>query len=100
MNIPDGATESQMEELRNTWKEHWGITTKQKIQLPKIIAQRPSSMEKICPTNQVKTNIEGPKKTVSDQDESKVIKNNVRDLGSNWTYSVTQKIAQQCHRTL
>ena len=22
MNIPDGATESQMEELRNTWKEH------------------------------------------------------------------------------
>lgn len=46
------------------------------------------------PTNQVKTNIEGPKKTVSDQDESKVIKNNVRDLGSNWTYSVTQKIAQ------
>ena len=49
---------------------------------------------KNLPTNQVKTNIEGPKKTVSDQDESKVIKNNVRDLGSNWTYSVTQKIAQ------
>ena len=37
MNIPDGATESQMEELRKYMERTMGITKKQKIQLPKII---------------------------------------------------------------
>ena len=93
MNIPDGATESQMEELRNTWKEH-GHYKETENTITENNSAKTIIDGKNLPTNQVKTNIEGPKKTVSDQDESKVIKNNVRDLGSNWTYSVTQKIAQ------
>lgn len=93
MNIPDGATESQMEELRNTWKEH-GHYKETENTITENNSAKTIIDGKNLPTNQVKTNIEGPKKTVSDQDESKVVKNNVRDLGSNWTYSVTQKIAQ------
>ena len=35
-----------------------------------------------------------PTKTVSDEDETDVTKNTVRDLGKNWTYSVSQPISQ------
>ena len=35
-----------------------------------------------------------PTKTVSDEDETDVTKNTVRDLGKSWTYSVSQPISQ------
>lgn len=93
MDIPDGASEDQMEALRNTWKEH-GHYQETKNTITENNSAKTVIDGKNLPTNQVTTIIEGPKKTVSDQDETAVIKNNIRDLGSNWTYSVTQKIAQ------
>ena len=93
MNVPDGASEDQMQTLRNTWKEH-GHYQETENTITENNSAKTIIDGKNLPTNEVKTIIEGPKKTVSDQDETAVIKNNVRDLGSNWTYSVTQKIAQ------
>ena len=93
MNIPDDVTEEQLEALKATWKEHGHYS-----ETAKTITMNNSAKTIIdgtnLPSNEVKTIIKGPEKTVSDADETNVVKNTIRDLGSSWTYSVKQKIAQ------
>ena len=60
MNIPDGATESQMEELRNTWKEHGHYNTKETMITEKNTAKTIIN-DKIEMTNEVRVDIELPK---------------------------------------
>ena len=52
---------------------------------------------KTSTTNQVTTTVEGPKKTVSDADETNVTNNTVRSLADDWTYLITQKIAKNAN---
>ena len=93
MNIPDNVTEEQLETLKATWKEHGHYS-----ETAKTITMNNSAKTIIdgtnLPSNEVKTIIKGPEKTVSDADETNVVKNTIRNLGSSWTYSVKQKIAQ------
>ena len=93
MNIPDDVTEEQLEALKATWKEHGHYSETAKTITMKKRAKTIIDGTNL-PSNEVKTIIKGPEKTVSDADETNVVKNTIRDLGSSWTYSVKQKIAQ------
>lgn len=93
MDIPENATEEQLEVLRNTWKDHGHYSETSKTVTMNNSAKTIIDGQNL-PSNEVKTVIKGPEKTVNDSDEKNVVKNTIRDLGSNWTYSVKQKIAQ------
>lgn len=96
LNIPDNATQEQMDVLKKQWKEH-GHYDESKNVVTENNTAKTTIDSKTSTTNQVTTTVEGPKKTVSDADETNVTNNTVRSLADDWTYSITQKIAKNAN---
>ena len=96
LNIPENATQEQMAALKKIWKEH-GHYDETKNVVTENNTAKTTIDSKTSTTNQVTTTVEGPKKTVSDADETNVTNNTVRSLADDWTYSITQKIAKNAN---
>lgn len=96
LNIPANATQEQMAALKKQWKEH-GHYDETKNVVTENNTAKTTIDSKTSTTNQVTTTVEGPKKTVSDADETNVTNNTVRSLADDWTYSITQKIAKNAN---
>lgn len=96
LNIPANATQEQMAALKKQWKEH-GHYDETKNVVTENNTAKITIDSKTSTTNQVTTTVEGPKKTVSDADETNVTNNTVRSLADDWTYSITQKIAKNAN---
>ena len=96
LNIPANATQEQMATLKKQWKEH-GHYDETKNVVTENNTAKTTIDSKTSTTNQVTTTVEGPKKTVSDADETNVTNNTVRSLADDWTYSITQKIAKNAN---
>ena len=93
LNIPANATQEQMAALKKQWKEH-GHYDETKNVVTENNTAKTTIDSKTSTTNQVTTTVEGPKKTVSDADETNVTNNTVRSLADDWTYSITEKVAK------
>ena len=93
LNIPENATQEQMAALKKIWKEH-GHYDETKNVVTENNTAKTTIDSKTSTTNQVTTTVEGPKKTVSDADETNVTNNTVRSLADDWTYSITEKVAK------
>lgn len=93
LNIPDNATQEQMDVLKKQWKEH-GHYDESKNVVTENNTAKTTIDSKTSTTNQVTTTVEGPEKSVSDADETNVTNNTVRSLADDWTYAVTEKIAK------
>ena len=96
LNSPANATQEQMATLKKQWKEH-GHYDETKNVVTENNTAKTTIDSKTSTTNQVTTTVEGPKKTVSDADETNVTNNTVRSLADDWTYSITQKIAKNAN---
>lgn len=96
LNIPANATQEQMAALKKQWKEH-GHYDETKNVVTENNTAKTTIDSKTSTTNQVTTTVEGPKKTVSDADETNVTNNTIRSLADDWTYSITQKIAKNAN---
>lgn len=96
LNIPDNATQEQMDVLKKQWKEH-GHYDESKNVVTENNTAKTTIDSKTSTTNQVTTTVEGPEKSVSDADETNVTNNTVRSLADDWTYSITQKIAKNAN---
>lgn len=69
LNIPENATQEQMAALKKIWKEH-GHYDETKNVVTENNTAKTTIDSKTSTTNQVTTTVEGPKKTVSDADET------------------------------
>lgn len=93
MDVPEGATEAQLNTLKEKWSSHGHYNETKTVLTEKNSAKTIIDGENKV-SNEVITKIKTPVKTVSDDDEKEVKKNSIRSLADDWTYSITQDIAK------